>query len=149
VLAVVGEADIEAAVAILLHARRYRDATWLGDTLEAGRDVDAVAQDIVTVDHDVADMDADAKLKPALLRHLRVAGHHPALDVHGAAHRIDDAREFRQQAVARGLHDASAMCSHLGLEKLDAVRAELPDRAFLVEADELAITRHVGRQDRR
>jgi hypothetical protein len=42
------------------------------------------------------------------------------------AQRVDHAREFGQQAVARGLEDASAMRRHLGVEQQGAVRLELP-----------------------
>ena len=66
-LAVVDEADVEPAFGILLHARRHADAARLGQALEAGGHVHAVAEDVVVLDDDVADMDADAELD-ALVR---------------------------------------------------------------------------------
>ena len=89
-----------------------------------------------------ADMHADPELQPAFLRHVGVAGKHPALDVDGAAHRVDDARELGQQAVARGLHDAPAMRHHLRVEQQGAVRPELPDRVSSTTCR--AVFRNVG-----
>ena len=45
------------------------DAAWYADSLEARRDVDAIAEKIVVVDDDVADVNADAKFDPELRRH--------------------------------------------------------------------------------
>src|SRR5262245_52067964 len=63
----------------------------LGDALQARRDVDAVAENIVLLDDDVADMYADAELDPPVLRQIGIARGHPALNCQCATHRIDDA----------------------------------------------------------
>jgi hypothetical protein len=42
------------------------DAAGVGETLEAGGDVDAVAVDLLAIHHHVAEVDADAKFHPAL-----------------------------------------------------------------------------------
>ncbi len=114
--------------------------------LQPGGDVDAVAEDVAVLDHDVADMDAHAELDAAIGGDLGIARRHRALHVDGAAHGIDDAGELDQQAVAGGLHQAAAMVGDGGLEKLGAVRRERRDGAFLVEADEAAVACDVGRQ---
>ncbi len=72
-------------------------------------DVDAVAENIVVVDDDVADMDADAEFDPLILRHGGVLLGHAALDLDRAARRVDGAGELDQHAVAGGLDDAAAM----------------------------------------
>ena len=64
----------------------------------------------------------------------------------GAAQRIDDAGEFDQQAIARGLHQAPAVVEDARFEDLGAMRRERGDRAFLVESDKAAVTGDVGRQ---
>ena len=40
------------------------NAARLGNALQSGSDIDAVAEDVVVVDDDVADVDADAKFDP-------------------------------------------------------------------------------------
>ena len=70
-LALVDKADIDPAFDVLLHARRHADAARLGEALEARRDVHAVAENIVVLDDDVADMDADAEVDALGLGHAR------------------------------------------------------------------------------
>src|SRR5579872_3522387 len=68
------------------------DCAGLSDALEARGDVDAVAHQVaVALLDDVADMDADAKFYPAVVRQAGIALHHTALNLDGAAHRIDNA----------------------------------------------------------
>ena len=43
---------------------------------------------------------------------------HSALHLGGAAHRIDDAREFHQQTIASGLDDAALMLGDLRIDQL-------------------------------
>ena len=148
-LAVVDEADIEPAFGILLHAGRHADAARLGQALEAGGHVHAVAEDVVVLDDDVADMHADAELDALVLGHLGIAGGHPALHVDGTTDGIDDAGELGQQPVARRLDQSSVMLGELGIEQKGAMGLQLPDRAFLVGAHQPAVAGDIGRQDGR
>ena len=61
------------------------------------------------IDDDIAEIDADAELDPPFRRgteSLRSAISRCIVD--RAAHRVDDAAELHQQAVAGGLDDAAA-----------------------------------------
>jgi hypothetical protein len=49
------------AVYVLMHAGGHADPTWFGKFLQARRDVDAIAKDVVAIKNDVADIDADTK----------------------------------------------------------------------------------------
>ena len=148
-LALIDEADIEPAFGILLHAGRHADAARLGQALEAGGHVHAIAEDVVILDDDVADMHADAELDAPVLGHVGIAGDHPALHVDSAADGIDDAAELGQQPVARRLDQPSVMLGELGIEQKSAMGLQLPDRAFLVGADQPAVACDIGRQDGR
>ena len=67
-LAEIAEGHIELSGGVLLDPRRDAHAARFGERFEAGGDVDAVAENVaVSLDKDVALMDADAKLD-ALLR---------------------------------------------------------------------------------
>ncbi len=55
------------------HRIGHADAAGFGQAFEAVGDVDVVAEDLVAIDDDLAEVDADAKLHPALLRQLAVA----------------------------------------------------------------------------
>ena len=102
--------------------RETIDAAWIGERLQPGRHVDAVAVDVVVVADDVADIDADAKFDAPVRRHIGVALDHAALNVDGAAHGVDDADEFHQHAVAGRLDDTAAVLGDLGVDQFLAMR---------------------------
>ena len=77
-----------------------------------------------------------------------IAVDHPALNLGGAAHRVDDAGEFRQHAVAGGLDDPAVMLGDLRIDQLAEMRLEPFVRAFLVGAHQARIARHIGGEDR-
>ncbi len=69
---------------LIAHGTRDADAAGLGKHLKTRRDVDAVAEDVVLLDDDIAQIDADAELDPPRWRHIGIAPRHPALDLGGA-----------------------------------------------------------------
>jgi hypothetical protein len=74
---------------------------------------------------------------------------HRALHFDREAHRIDDAAELDDAAIAGALHDAAMM--H-GDERVDQVAAERPEPrkdAIFIRSREPAVADHVGYQDRR
>ena len=79
-LPLIDEGDGDAAAHMLVDAVGDRDAARLGEPLDAGGDVDAVAKEVVAVDHHVAEIDADAqhdrrrvRLRPRWPRSSRAA----------------------------------------------------------------------------
>jgi hypothetical protein len=146
----IDEAHVEAALGILLHAGGDANAAGIGEALQPRRHVDAVAEDVVLLDHDVADMDADTELDTLVRRDGGIALGHAALHVDGAAHGGDDAGELDQHAIARRLDEPAVMLGDLGFEQGRHMRLELTERAFLVGCDEPAVARdirgHDGRQ---
>ena len=66
-LAHILEGEVEPVADMVADRRRNRDAAGLGDAFDARRDVDAVAIDVVVLDDDVAEIDADAELDAAIL----------------------------------------------------------------------------------
>ena len=93
---------------LVAHAARDADAAGLGQGLQPGRDVDAVAEDVAALDHDVADIDADAKAHPLVVRHAGTQLGRRLLHPHRTAHGIDDTGELGQDAVAGGVGDPAA-----------------------------------------
>jgi len=57
-----------------VHGARDADAARIREALEAGGDIDAVAQEVAVPLDDVADGDADAEEKPPARRKREVAG---------------------------------------------------------------------------
>src|SRR6516165_7262222 len=103
--------EIELVPDLIINGLRYADGARLGERLEAGGDINAVAKDVVTVDDHIAEVDANPQLETALGRDRVVDGARGALHFHGAFQRIDDARKIRQQAVTGRADDPSAVRS--------------------------------------
>ena len=120
----------------------------IGQGFDPGRDVDAVAIEVVALDDHVAEIDADAQLNAAFRSDAGVALGHRLLHRDRAAHRIDDAGKFHQHAVAGGLDDAAAVLGDIRIEKLAAQRFEAFERALFVRAHQPRIPRDIGGEDR-
>src|SRR5208283_4784077 len=90
----------------------------IGQGLDPRGDVDAVTIDVVALDDHVAEIDADAQLDAVVCRDIRVPVGHRLLHRDRAAHRIDDAGKFHQQAVAGGLDDAAMMLGDFRIDEL-------------------------------
>src|SRR6516165_399246 len=94
-------------------------------------------------------MNADAELDALVWRDLGVALDHRPLDFDGAVHRIDDAAEFNDAAVARALDDAAMM--H-GDGRVDQVAPKGPkpcEDTIFIRASKPGVADDVGHQDRR
>jgi hypothetical protein len=96
----------------------------LGEPLQARGDIDAAAHQVAVAlfDH-VAEMDADAKFDAPVRPDPSVALDHRSLDFNGAVHRVDDAAELDDVAVAGALDDPTVV--H-GDGRIDQVTSERP-----------------------
>lgn len=81
------------------------ESTRLRQRLQAGGDVDPVAQQVSALGHHVVLVQADAHLQP-------VAFAHPLLHCDGAAQHLHGTREFGQQPVAGGLEQPASELRH-------------------------------------
>ena len=125
------------------------DSPRLGQRLQSCGDVDTVAKNVVVIDDDVTDVDADTKLDPLIGRQTGIALGHATLHVDRAAHRIDYTGEFQQQAIAGSLDDPAAVFGDLRVNKLPPVGLQTRQRGAVVAAHEKGIAHHIGRYDRR
>jgi hypothetical protein len=133
---------------LLTHHARDADASRFCQCFQPCCYIHAVAIDIAVLDDHVAEIDADAQFNAVVRRDTDVAFGHRLLHFDRAAHRIDDAGKFHQQAVASGLDDAAPVLGDLGINKLAAQRLEPFERAFLVRTHQARIPRHIGGEDR-
>ena len=133
---------------MVAHRARDADAARCGQPLQPCGDVDAVAIDVAAVGDHVAEIDADAKPQAALLGEIQISVGHPALNFTGAAHRVDHAGEFRQQAIVGSLDDPSMTFADLWVDHFAQMRLEAFVGAFLIGAHQARIPRHIGGEDR-
>src|SRR5207249_3239801 len=129
----------QSAADLVAHGARAADPAGLGETLQSRRDVDAVAENVVALGDDIAKVDADAELDAAVGIKPGIAVDHPALDLGGAAHRVDDAGEFGEEPIAGGLDDAPLMLADLRVDQLAAMRPEAVERLLFVRPDKARI----------
>ena len=90
-------------------ARRDADAARFCNGFEPGRDIDAIAENVIPLDQDVAKMDAHAPFHSALAGEIRVALHCELLQREGTFDGPNHRGELDQHAVTSCLDDAPAM----------------------------------------
>jgi hypothetical protein len=117
---------------VVAHRPGDADAARLGQRFQARRDIDAVAKDLVFLGDDVTEVDADAKPDAPLVGQIGLAIDHPTLHFGGAARRVDDASEFREQAITRVLDDVPPVLLDLRIDELPEMCLEALVRSFLV-----------------
>ena len=93
-------------------------------------------------------MNADAEIDATILRQPRVALDHGVLNLDRAAHRVDDAAEFDDRAVAGALDEAAVVDGDRRINQGVAQSAQPRQRAVLVRAGEPAVADDVGGQNR-
>jgi hypothetical protein len=123
------------------------DPTRFAFTLDPRRDVNAVAKDIVAVDDDVADIDADTKVD--LYYSAFVPFGHLTLHGRRTDYGIYDACELDQHAIASSLDDPTIVLGDSGINDFAAVRLQRRKGADFVNSHEPRITYDIRRQYRR
>src|ERR1700737_2832655 len=148
-LAEILEDEVELVAHLVAHDPADADPARLGQRLEPCGDIDAVAINVVLLDDDIAEIDADAELDAALQGDAVIVQCHVALQLDRAAHRIYHARELDQQPITGRFHNAAAMLGDLGVRYFAAQRRQGRVRALLVLAHQPRIAGDIGRQYRR
>ena len=128
---------------------REANPAGIGNALDPRSDVDPIAHQVAVglLDH-VAEMNADPEFDAFVLRDAGVALGRAALDRDGAAHRVDDAAELDDEAVAGALDHPAVMRPDRRIEKIASQRAQPRERAIFVRPGETAEADDVGGEDR-
>ena len=93
-------------------------------------------------------MDADAEFDALVGRDLGVALDHRPLNFDGAVHRVDDAPELDDAAVAGALDDAAMMHGDCGIDQVASKGPKPCEDAIFVRASKPGVADDVGHQDR-
>ena len=132
---------------IVAHCARYANSTRLGKSLQPGRDIDRIAEEIVALNHDIADVDTNAE--PHLLtgRAIRILLGYGVLHRDRTLHGVDSAGEIGDEAIARCIEDPGSVRGDQGIDDAP-VRGEGAKGADLISPHETAITFDIGGEDR-
>jgi len=105
----VGEIGLDTVPQALVNDGRNADPSGLRYRFEPSGDIDPVAINIAAVNHDVAEVDADAKHNAPALGDIGIPCRHAALDVDRAFDRVNDARELHERSIAHELDNPATM----------------------------------------
>ncbi len=130
-LAAILERDRQLVAHLIAHHPADADPAGLGQSLQPRGDVDAVAENVVAVVDDVAEIDPDAELDAPLHRHRVIAPRHLALHLGGASHGIDDAGQFDEQPVSCRSHNPPVLLLDFGVGELAPQRRQGSKRPLL------------------
>src|SRR5262252_400944 len=117
-LAHVFERDGELVAYLVSYHPADADAARFSQSLKPRCDVDTVAEDVVVVDDDVAEIDPDAEIDAPFGVDASITCGHLALHFDRATNRIDHAHKLAKQTVARCVDDAAAVLPDLGVGNL-------------------------------
>ena len=146
--AAVAKGQVELVPDLIVDRAGNGDAAGCGECLDARRDVDPVAEDVLAVDDHVADVDADPKLEPPVGRQYGVALREGPLDLDGSVQGADHARKVAEHAVAGGADDPTLVPGDR-LGDHAPIGREGRVRAGFVRSGQPTVAVHVGGQDRR
>jgi len=116
----------------------------LAQLFEAGSDIDAVAQQVVALDHDIAEIDPHAKQDSPGRRNIRLILDNALLHGNGTGYGIDDRAEFDDDTVAHQLDDTSVVFAQQRINHIASQGLDRDKRILLVRLDEARITDDIG-----
>src|SRR6266404_6944100 len=129
------------------NSTRDANSARLRKSLQAGRDIHGVAEEIVALNYDVADVDADAE--PHLLadRSIRIRLRDGVLDRDSTLHGVNGAGEIGDEAIASRGEDPTAMRGDQSIDD-NPVRVKGSERADLIEPHKAAVALDICCKDR-
>jgi hypothetical protein len=136
-----GKLDREVDLSLKLIIGRAGDHQGSGrtDLFQARRDVDAVAEQVLSFDHDVAEIDADAEDDPPLGRNISLVLGDDRLHGDSARYGINDRAELGQCSVSHQLDDATMMLGQQWVDHLAAKSLQGRQRTGLILLDETGV----------
>jgi len=124
-LAHILECEVKLVTDLIAHDPADADPSGLGQSFEPRCDIHSVSVDIAPVLDNVAQINPHAEFETAIWRHIGISLGHFTLYFNRATHRIDDAGEFEEQAVAGGFDNATVMFLDLWIGNFASYRLEV------------------------
>src|SRR2546430_16030779 len=121
-LAHIFESKIEPVANMVADWSRDRYPARRSDALQARRNVDTIAKNILSLHNDVAHVNADAKFDALILRCTGISFSDATLQLGGARHRVHDTGKLHQHSVAGQFDDSSLMLADFGINEISPQR---------------------------
>ena len=123
---------------------RYVNAAGVRQRLDPGGDIHAVAIDVVAIDDDVADIDADPELYPTVFGAARIAFANLLLDLDRAGDSVHGARELHQRAVAHEFERPARMGRDQGIDEVAPQCLQPGESTGLIDTHEPRVADNIG-----
>jgi hypothetical protein len=132
---------------MVLHNTGDANPTRFRKSFQPGRDIDGIAEEVVALNHDVADVERDPK--PHLLtgRPIRILLGYGVLNRDGTLNGVHGAGEVGDEAVTRGIENPTAMRGDQVIDD-DPVGRERSKGTDLIAAHEGAVARDIRGENR-
>jgi len=138
--------DVQLVLDVIVNAPGDADASGIRQTLQLGRDVDAIAVKIsIFLDH-IPQVDPDPEGHPGRFHQFLVPCLNFLLDLHGALNSIHDASELGEKAVPVSHHDAAPVLLDEAAHALE-MGLQCGEGPPLVRLHETAVPHGIGTQD--
>ena len=113
----IGDGEIEPPFDLPIGVLGKTDRAGLGDSLQPRGNVDAVAHQVAVgfFDH-VAEMNADAEINAAVVRHANIVLDEAILHRDGATHGLDHAAKLGDEPIASARYDPPVMVGDGGVD---------------------------------
>jgi hypothetical protein len=149
VLAAIDKGKLGLQLDDVAHRARHGNSARVGQALDAGGKVHAVAEDaaVLLINDDLAKMHADAEHQPPLLVQHLILVRHAFLDIDRRRDRGSGRSEFGQQGIANAV-DQRAAGDFDGRPDLGLRRFEMSDGEVLVALHQADEAGDVGVKDR-
>ena len=129
---------------LLRSTARYVDAAGIRQRLDPGGDIHAIAIDVVAIDDDVTDIDADPELYPTVFGAVRIAFANLLLDLDRAGDSVHGARELHQRAVTHEFDRPARMGRDQRIDEVAPDGLQTGERPGLVDTHEARVSDHIG-----
>src|SRR5205823_8812114 len=121
-LAHIFESEIEPVANMVADWSGDRYPAGRSDALQARRNVDTIAKNILSLHNDVAYVHADAKFDALILRCTGISFSDSTLQLGSARHRVHDTGKLHQHSVAGQFDDSSLMLADFGINEISPQR---------------------------
>ena len=142
-----GKADRQLSSDLVASGSRNGDSSRFRQPLQSICNVHHITVNIVTLNENVAEVDANAEIKPPFWRDEFVDLRFLLLDFYGAAKGVDHTAELDQYPIAHRFDQPTMVRSDPWLEYFLQVCLEVRPRAFFVDTAQTAIADDICNQD--
>ena len=136
--------DRDLVAHLLRSTARYVDATGVRQRLDPGGNIHPVTIDVVALDDDVTDINANPELYPSVFGAARIVFLDLLLDLDCAGDGIYGARKLHQRAIAHKFEDPARMGRDQRIEEVAPHDLQPSEGPGLVDPHEARVSYHIG-----